>query len=191
MASEHEKISDDMKNEEREATVGTSQPRKGRKNRREKQAEYRAANREFLREKSKAYYAANSEKIAEYRETYRANNREKINEQDRARYARNRERILKRAAEKKKNFVGRFASENCNLGKSLKMILWTHKQIAEERGRKNVAGFKLHRCMIETGPENWKIVVLSVERSGHEAMEAIKEICEFLDADLNDWVRVR
>ena len=92
MAAEHEKISDDMKNEDRRLV----QPRRDRK---KKQAAYRAANREFLREKSKAYYAANKEKIAEYRETYRANNREKIREQDRARYARNRERILQRAAE--------------------------------------------------------------------------------------------
>ena len=88
-------------------------------------------------------------------------------------------------------FVGHFACGNRNLGKSLKMMLRIHKQIAEERGRKNVDGFRLHKRMIEIGPENWKIVVLSGERSGHEAMEAVKEICEFLDADLNDWVRAR
>ena len=97
MTAEHEKISNDMKG--REATPQHREDVKHRKDRKEKEAAYRAANLEALREKSKAYYAANKEKIAEYRETYRANNREKIREQDRARFARNLERILQGIAE--------------------------------------------------------------------------------------------
>ena len=70
-------------------------------------------------------------------------------------------------------------------------MLWTHKQVAEERGRKNVAGFKLHKRMVEIGPEKWKIVALEGARSRDEAMELVKATCEFLDADLNEWVRAR
>ena len=99
MTAEHEKISDDTKNEERRQTKSEGSLAQPRRDRKEKQAEYRAANREFLREKSKAYYAANREAIREREASYRANNREKVREQDRARYARNRERILQRAAE--------------------------------------------------------------------------------------------
>ena len=97
MTAEHEKIFNDMKDEEPNE-VRLAQHRRVQ---RDWEAKYRAANREILREKAKAYYAANKEKIAEYRETYRANNREKIREQDRARYARNREEILRRKAEKR------------------------------------------------------------------------------------------
>ena len=90
MTTEIEKISNDMDN---------AQHRRDRKNRKEKQAEYRAANREFFREKAKAYYANNREVLLRKQAEYRSNNREKVREKDRARYARNRERILKRAAE--------------------------------------------------------------------------------------------
>ena len=38
---------------------------------------------------------------------------------------------------------------------------------------------------------NWKIVALAGARSSDEAMEVVKETCEFLDADLNEWVRAR
>ena len=71
------------------------------------------------------------------------------------------------------------------------MMLWTHKQIAEERGRKNVAGFKLHRRMIEIGPENWKIVSLAGARSRDEVRELESEARKILNADLNEWVRAR
>ena len=80
---------------------------------------------------------------------------------------------------------------NRQLGNILKIVLWTHKQVAEEHGRKNVAGFKLHKRMVEIGPENWKIVALEGARSSDEAMELVKATCEFLDADLNEWVRER
>ena len=86
-------------------------------------------------------------------------------------------------------FVGHFAYENRNLGKSLKMMLWTHKQIAEERGRKNVAGFKLHRRMIETGPEGWKIMWLEIARSRDEILEVVKETQKLFGGDLNEWIR--
>ena len=88
-------------------------------------------------------------------------------------------------------FVGHSAYINRQLGNILKIVLWTHKQVAEERGRKNVAGFKLHKRMVEIGPENWKIVALEGARSSDEAMELVKATCEFLDADLNEWVRER
>ena len=88
-------------------------------------------------------------------------------------------------------FVGHLAYENRRLGKTLKMMLWTHKQIAEERGRKNEVGFKLHRRMIEIGPENWKIVALEGARSRDEVRESVKEAQKILGADLNEWIRAR
>ena len=88
-------------------------------------------------------------------------------------------------------FVGHLAYGNRQLGKTLKMMLWTHKQIAEERGRRNVAGFKLHRRMIEIGPENWKIVALEGARAKDEVREAETAVRKFLNADLNEWVRTK
>ena len=86
-------------------------------------------------------------------------------------------------------FVGHLAYGNRQLGKSLKMMLWTHKQIAEERGRKNVAGFKIHRRMIEIGPEKGKIVSLAGERTRDAVRELESEARKMLGADLNEWVR--
>ena len=88
-------------------------------------------------------------------------------------------------------FVGHFVYNNRQLGKTLKIVLWSHKQIAEERGTKNVSGFKLHRRMIETGPENWKIVVLGGSRSSDAVRELEREAHKILNADLNEWIRAR
>ena len=88
-------------------------------------------------------------------------------------------------------FVGHLAYCNRQLGKNLKAMLRIHKQIAEERGRKNVDGFKLHRRMIEIGPEKWKIVALKGARTNDEVRELLRATCEFLNADLNEWVRAR
>ena len=70
-------------------------------------------------------------------------------------------------------------------------MLWTHKQIAEERGRKNVADFKLHKRMLEIGPENWKIVALEGAISSDEVRKLEKSTRKTLNADLNEWVRAR
>ena len=94
MTTELEKISNDT-----EDAQHRREPEATRNKRKEKQLEYRAANREFFREKAKAYYANNREVLLRKQAEYRSNNREKVREQDRARYARNRERILQRAAE--------------------------------------------------------------------------------------------
>ena len=96
-------------------------------------------------------------------------------------------RLAKYSEVGKNIFVGHFAHENRNLGKSLKMMLRTHKQIAEERGRKNVAGFKLHRRMIEVGPEKREIVVLAGSRSSDEVRELETASRKILNADLNEW----
>ena len=88
-------------------------------------------------------------------------------------------------------FIGHFACNSSTLRKTLKKVLRTHKQIAEERGRKNVAGFKFHRRMIEIGPENWKIVPLAVARSSNEVRELETESRKILNADLNEWIRAR
>ena len=91
MAEEQEKIFDDTKDEYEQR----------RRVDRDREAKYRAANREILREKAKAYYANNKEEIIRKKVEYHANNREKVREQDRVRYARNREEILRRKAEKR------------------------------------------------------------------------------------------
>ena len=88
-------------------------------------------------------------------------------------------------------FVGHFACDSSILRKTLKEVLRIHKQKAEERGRKNVAGFKLHRRMIEIGPENWKIVVLGSAMSGYGVRELEREARKILNADLNEWIRAR
>ena len=88
-------------------------------------------------------------------------------------------------------FVGHFACESSTLRKTLKKVLRIHKQKAEERGRMNVAGFKLHRRMIEIGPENWKIVVLGGAMSSDEVRELESEARKILNADLNEWIRAR
>ena len=88
-------------------------------------------------------------------------------------------------------FVGHLAYENRRLGKTLKMMLWTHKQIAEDRGFRNVAGFRLHKRMIEIGPENWKIVALEGARTSDEVRELESEAQKMLGADLNEWIRER
>ena len=88
-------------------------------------------------------------------------------------------------------FVGHFACDSSILGKTLKKVLKIHKQKAKERGRKNMAGFKLHRRMIEIGPENWKIVVLRGAMSSDEVRELETASRKILNADLNEWIRVR
>ena len=89
-------------------------------------------------------------------------------------------------------FVGHLAYENRNLGKSLKRTLRTHKQIAEERGRGNRRTepcFKLHRRMVEIGPENWKIVPLvGGVRSSDEVRVLESDAFKLLGGDLNGWV---
>ena len=80
-------------------------------------------------------------------------------------------------------FVGHLGYGNRQLGKTLKMMLWTHRQIAEERGRKNEACFKLHKRMIEIGPEIWKIVALEGARSSDEVREAETASRKILKAD--------
>ena len=86
-------------------------------------------------------------------------------------------------------FVGHLAYGNRQLGKTLKMMLWTHKQLAEERRRKNEPCFKLHKRMVEIGPENWKIVSLGGARSSDAVRELESEASKMFNADLNEWVR--
>ena len=86
-------------------------------------------------------------------------------------------------------FVGHLAYGNRQLGKTLKRMLWTHKQLAEERGRKNEACFKLHKRMLEIGRQNWKIVSLEGARSSDEVRELERATRKMLGADLNEWVR--
>ena len=84
-------------------------------------------------------------------------------------------------------YVGHLAYGSDKLGKSLKRKLLTHKQLAEERGRKNEAGFKLHKRMLEIGLENWKIVSLEGASSSDVAKELEITTRKMLNADLNEW----
>ena len=89
-------------------------------------------------------------------------------------------------------FVGHLAHGDRQVGKALKTTLRTHMQIAEERSRGNrrtEACFRLHKRMIETGPESWKIVALVGARTNHDVRELETATRNFLNADLNEWVR--
>ena len=88
-------------------------------------------------------------------------------------------------------FVGHLAhGDRRQLGKALKITLQTHMEMAEERGRGvTEACFKLHKRMIETGPESWKIIAPVSARTNHEVRERETMTRNLLNADLNEWVR--
>ena len=95
-------------------------------------------------------------------------------------------------------FVGHLAhGDRRHLGEALKTTLRTHMEMAEERGR-GAAGtegpeacFKLHKRMIETGPEGWKIFAPTGARTSHEVRELETMTRNLFNADLNEWVRLR
>ena len=86
-------------------------------------------------------------------------------------------------------YVGHLAYVEGKLGKILKERLKTHKQLAEERGRGNEAGFKLHKRIFEVGPENWEIKPLAGVRTSDEAKEEEEMTRALFNTDLNEWVR--
>ena len=69
----------------------------------------------------------------------------------------------------------------------LERRLLTHKQLAEERGSRNEAGFELYKRMQEVGPENWEIEPLESASSSDEAKEAEIMTRNLFNADLNEW----
>ena len=86
-------------------------------------------------------------------------------------------------------YVGHLAYVEGKLGKTLKRRLKTHKQLAEERGRGNEAGFKLHKRMVSIGLENWEIVPLAAASTSDEVVELGEMTRALFNADLNEWYR--
>ena len=85
-------------------------------------------------------------------------------------------------------YVGHLAYGEGKLGKTLKERLLTHKQLAEERGGGNEAGFKLHKRIFKVGPENWIIKPLASTSTNDEVVELEEMTRALLRPDLNDWV---